>query len=206
MHRDHPHCPLPAPAFCSSTTPNATRSGTKKSLPASLARPVLTTSPPTLYHVHTHLTSEVPRGILTPLPLVAHHRSNVHQHRRAHHMRQSLPIPSAPFSASPRAATILAASGSKDSVRRTPDMYLSHFPSPTPIVSTLYVIPSSTQLTYAHFGTIRTTAACAPHSSEIRRRAVRPSSARYRRTHAAGRYPTVGACGHCGHGCARKRL
>ncbi|KAJ7300707.1 hypothetical protein DFH08DRAFT_1090517 [Mycena albidolilacea] len=45
MRRDHPHCPLPAPAFCSSTTPNATRSGTTKPLPASLKRPVLRTSP-----------------------------------------------------------------------------------------------------------------------------------------------------------------
>ncbi|KAJ7878165.1 hypothetical protein B0H14DRAFT_3858867 [Mycena olivaceomarginata] len=54
MHRDRPHCPLPAPAFRSITTPNATRSETTKPLPASLTRPVLTTSPPTLYHVHTH--------------------------------------------------------------------------------------------------------------------------------------------------------
>ncbi|KAJ7816511.1 hypothetical protein B0H14DRAFT_3475291 [Mycena olivaceomarginata] len=57
MHRDHPHCPLPAPVFCSSTTPNATRSGTTKPLPVCLTRLVLRTSLPTLYHVHTHLTS-----------------------------------------------------------------------------------------------------------------------------------------------------
>jgi hypothetical protein len=56
MHCDHPHCPLPVPAFCGSTTPNATRSGTTKPLPGCLTRPVLT-SLPTLYHVHTHLTS-----------------------------------------------------------------------------------------------------------------------------------------------------
>ncbi|KAJ7348707.1 hypothetical protein DFH08DRAFT_1000708 [Mycena albidolilacea] len=57
MHRDHLHCPLPAPAFCSSTTPNAMRSGTTEPLPACLMRSVLMTSPPMLYHVHTHLTS-----------------------------------------------------------------------------------------------------------------------------------------------------
>ncbi|KAJ7854039.1 hypothetical protein B0H14DRAFT_2757025, partial [Mycena olivaceomarginata] len=50
--------------------------------------------------------------------------------RRAHYMRQSLPIPCSPFSASPRAMTILAASGSKHSMRRTSDM---HPPHPFPI-------------------------------------------------------------------------
>ncbi|KAJ7300698.1 hypothetical protein DFH08DRAFT_1090511 [Mycena albidolilacea] len=82
MHRDHPHCPLPAPAFCSSTTPNATRSGTTKPLPGCLTRLVLTTSPPTLYHA-----TDVPRGILTPaLPASACRAPpiNAHHWRRAH--------------------------------------------------------------------------------------------------------------------------
>ncbi|KAJ7318842.1 hypothetical protein DFH08DRAFT_397508 [Mycena albidolilacea] len=46
-----------------------------------------------------------------------------------------------------------------------------------------------------------------PHRRRLRsaqlrdpRRAVRPSSARDRRAHAAGSYPAVGACSHCGHG------
>ncbi|KAJ7848502.1 hypothetical protein B0H14DRAFT_3867226, partial [Mycena olivaceomarginata] len=72
--------------------------------------------------------------------------------------------------------------------------------------TTLCIISSSTQLTYAYFGTIHTAAACATRSSGIRGRAVRPSSARDRRAHAAGRYLAVGACSHCGHGCARRRL
>ncbi|KAJ7797355.1 hypothetical protein B0H14DRAFT_3887111 [Mycena olivaceomarginata] len=90
--------------------------------------------------------------------------------RRAHYMRQSFPIPSTPFSASPHAATILAASGSKHRMRRTLDMHPHPlFPSPTSTApaTTVCVIPSSTQLTYAHFGAIRTAAACAPRSSGI---------------------------------------
>jgi hypothetical protein len=101
-------------------------------------------------------------------------------------MRQSLP--SDPFSASPRAATILAASGSKNGMRRTPDMHPhSLFPSPTPIVS-LPPRRSSASPQARHNSPTRTSmlSGCTARSSGIRGRAVRPSSARDRRAHAAG--------------------
>ncbi|KAJ7798200.1 hypothetical protein B0H14DRAFT_3886639 [Mycena olivaceomarginata] len=70
---------------------------------------------------------DVPHGILTlALPASACRTPPI----------QCASPAAAPFSASPRAATILAASGSKHSMRRTPDMHPhSLFPSPTLIVS-----------------------------------------------------------------------
>ncbi|KAJ7315287.1 hypothetical protein DFH08DRAFT_893454, partial [Mycena albidolilacea] len=83
-------------------------------------------------------------------------------------MRQSLP--SCPFSASPRAATILAASGSKHGMRRTPDMHPhSLFPSPTPIVSLPPRRPSASR----HNSPTRNSVLSIPPRSRVRNAQLR---------------------------------
>jgi hypothetical protein len=115
-------------------------------------------------------------------------------------MRQFLPIPSAaPFSASPRAATILATSGSKHSTRRIPDMSL--FRSPTPIASPLPHDPlrhpkfDTNHLRalryYPHRRHLRNTCSSGIRDLTRQGRAAQPSSARDHRARAAGRYPAV---------------
>ncbi|KAJ7362593.1 hypothetical protein DFH08DRAFT_1024873 [Mycena albidolilacea] len=128
--------------------------------------------------------------------------------QHAHHTRESLPIPSVLFSASPHAATILAASGSKHSI----------IACAAPPICAPTAFSHRRRLSYPcrrndplRHPKLDTNHLCALryylhrrrlHNAQLRdprKGSAAVINARSLRN-AAGRYPALGACSHCGYG------